>query len=264
MNRLEVPARPRGTVVKDIWKNLKAPQVDVARPLSIRLELRDGAKVVASNDLTVFIYPAAKRQKGTILLNSRLYRMEAGLVAAGFTMVEAPGPETVIITDQIDEMARKYLRAGHRVLHIAAMPEVLPGGRLKVVVREDNPRFEGDWVTNFNWVNGKMAPFRGIIFDSLLGFEADEAMPMMVIDGLGAENFDDVMSGIFLGWVNNNGALMLGARIGEGRAILTTFNLVETYATDPYARQLVDQAIALLRDDRFSPRLRLPLPDNGR
>lgn len=261
LNRLEIPPQSRGAVYRDIWKNLKAPLVKAPTRMTVHLELRQAQRIVSRNEMTVFIYPQPQRRAGTIILGSRLYRMEAGLVAAGYTIVDQPKSDTVIITDQIDEMAWNHLQAGRRVLHIAAMPENLPGGRLRVVPRDDNAKFEGDWVTNFNWVDSRRGPFKGLTFETspgqILGFESEAVSPMLVIDGLEPGNFDDVMAGIFLGWINGNGALMMGARIGPGRAILTTFNLAEPYATDPYARYLVDQAIELLRDGSFAPRLQL-------
>jgi hypothetical protein len=60
-------------------------------------------------------------------------------------------------------------------------------------------------------------------FDKLLGFEPEEASPKFVIEGVKTEDYDDVMSGIFLGWVNKNAALMAGARIGAGRAVSRRF-----------------------------------------
>ena len=257
VNQLEIPAQVRGAVYKDIWKNIKAPQVSAPQPLTIRLELRQGAKVIHRNELTVFVYPLSPGRSGTIVLNERLYKMEAGLVAAGYTIVSAPSKDSVIITDQIDELTFNYLRAGHRVLHLAMMPEGLPGGKLRVIPRQDNLRFVGDYVTNFNWVDTARAPFKGVAFSPILGFESDMVGPGMVIDGVEPAGFSDVMAGISLGWLNSNGVLMMGAQIGPGKAILTTFELAPSYASDPYARHLVDQSIELLRQESFKPGLQL-------
>ena len=93
-------------------------------------------------------------------------------------------------------------------------------------------------------------------FDKLLGFEAEAVSPMFVIEGVKAEEYDDVMAGIFLGWGNKNAALMLGASAGEGRAILTTLRLAENYG-DEYARHLLDAMIKLAASDAFGPKLKL-------
>ena len=257
VNRLEVPAQTRGAVFKDIWKNIKAPLVSSPQPLTIRLELRAGSRLISGNDLTVFIYPLTKRMSGTIVLNSRLYRMEAGLVAAGYRIAENPQKDSVIITDQIDEAAFNHLLAGHRVLHLAGMPEVLPGGKLRIVPRQDNLNYQGDYVTNYNWIVGSKAPFRGVAFTPILGFESGMVGPGLVIEGVAPADFGDVMAGISLGWLNSNGVLMMGARIGSGKAILTTLSLAAPYAGDPYARHLVDQSIALLREETFAPGIQL-------
>jgi hypothetical protein len=51
------------------------------------------------------------------------------------------------------------------------------------------------------------------------------------------EDYSNVMSGMFLGWINKNAALMLEARIAEGRAIIITFRLADKYGKEPYARR---------------------------
>jgi len=76
-----------------------------------------------------------------------------------------------------------------------------------------------------------------------------------VIEGVKAEDYDDVMSGIFLGWVNKNAALMAGARIGAGRAIITTFRLAGAYGKDEYASRLLDEMIKLVSAEGFEPKL---------
>jgi hypothetical protein len=81
-----------------------------------------------------------------------------------------------------------------------------------------------------------------------------------VIEGVKAEDYDDVMSGIFLGWVNKNAALMPGARIdggreGGSRVIITTFRLAEAYGKDEYARRPLDEMIGLVSAEGFEPKL---------
>jgi hypothetical protein len=103
--------------------------------------------------------------------------------------------------------------------------------------------------------NVNRAPFSAVAFDKLLGFEAEEVTPRFVIEGVKAEDYDDVMSGIFLGWVNKNAALMVGGRIQGARAIITTFRLAGAYGKDEYASRLLDEMIRLVSAEGFEPKL---------
>jgi hypothetical protein len=54
---------------------------------------------------------------------------------------------------------------------------------------------------------------------------------------------------------NKNAALMVGARSGAGRAVITTFRLADAYGKDEYARRLLDETIRLVAADGFEPKL---------
>jgi len=54
---------------------------------------------------------------------------------------------------------------------------------------------------------------------------------------------------------NMNAALMVGARSGAGRVVITTFRLADAYGKDEYARRLLDETIRLVAADGFEPKL---------
>lgn len=247
----------RGSVVTDESLAPTAPNVTKPTAWRVKLDLRDGAKVVAENYLELFIYPEPTKQNGKVYLAGGLARMADALQSAGYSRASAPDKQTVILTDRLDDAARGWLSAGHRVIVLADDKDALPAGAIKITPRNGATGYDGNWVTNFNWVNINRAPFKAIAFDKLLGFEAEEVLPKFVLEGVKAEDFDDVMSGIFLGWVNKNAALMLGAKVGEGRALITTFRLAENYGKDEYARQLLDAMIKLAAGDAFDPKMKL-------
>jgi len=247
----------RGSVVVDESLALTAPRVAKPTAWRVKLDLRDGAKVVAENYLELFIFPEPAKQSGKVHLAGGLSKMAESLQPAGYSVVSSPDKQTVILTDKLDEAARGWLSAGHRVIVLANDKDALPAGALKVTPRNGATGYDGNWITNFNWANVNRAPFNAVAFDKLLGFEAEAVSPKFVIEGVKAEEYDDVMAGIFLGWVNKNAALMLGAKVGEGRAILTTFRLAENYGGDEYARHLLDAMIRLAAGDAFEPKLKL-------
>jgi hypothetical protein len=254
----------RGSVVKDETIALVAPAVTKPNGIRLRLELRETSLIdspsgrgllVAENYLELFIYPEPKKRSGSIHLAGGLATMAERLRSAGYDVVSAPDKQSVIITDKLDQQVQSLLGSGHRVIVLANDKDALPNGAIKITPRNGATGYDGNWVTNFNWANVNRAPFDAVAFDKLLGFEAEEITPRFVIEGVKADDYDDVMSGIFLGWVNKNAALMVGARSGAGRAIITTFRLADAYGKDEYARRLLDEMIRLVAAEGFEPKL---------
>jgi Glycosyl hydrolases family 2, sugar binding domain/Glycosyl hydrolases family 2 len=254
----------RGSVVKDETIALTAPAVMKPSSVRLRLELRETNSgeapsgrglLVAENYLELFIYPEPKKQSGSIHLAGGLATMAERLRSAGYDVVSSPDKQSVVINDKLDQQTRSLLGSGHRVIVLANDKDALPNGPVKITPRNGSTGYDGNWVTNFNWANVNRAPFSAVGFDKLLGFEAEEVTPKFVIEGVKAEDYDDVMSGIFLGWVNKNAALTVGARSGAGRAVITTFRLADAYGKDEYARRLLDEMIRLVSDEGFEPKL---------
>ncbi len=254
----------RGSVVKDETIALTAPAVTKPSNIRLRLELRETdsgeapsrkGSLVAENYFELFIYPEPKKRNGSIHLAGDLTTVAESLRNGGYDVVSTPDNQSVVISDKLDQQTRSLLGSGHRVIVLVNDKDALPNGPVKITPRNGATGYDGNWVTNFNWANVNRAPFSALAFDKLLGFEAEEVTPKFVIEGVKAENYDDVMSGIFLGWVNRNAALMVGARIGAGRAIITTFRLAGAYGKDEYASRLLDEMIRLVSAEGFEPKL---------
>jgi hypothetical protein len=69
------------------------------------------------------------------------------------------------------------------------------------------------------------------------------------------------LSGITIGWLNNNGALALQARFTAGTVLITTFHF-EDYGRDPYATTLLDALITYAISGECEPSLELALLSN--
>lgn len=254
----------RGSVVKDETIALAAPAVTKPSGIRLKLELRETGPsdspsgkgvLVAENYIELFVYPEPKKRSGSVYLAGGLTTMAETLRGAGYDVVSSPDKQSVVITDKLDQQTRSLLGSGHRVIVLANDKDALPNGPVKITPRNGATGYDGNWVTNFNWANVNRSPFSAVAFDKLPGFEAEEVTPKFVIEGVKAEDYDDVISGIFLGWVNKNAALMVGARGGAGRAVITTFRLAEAYGKDEYARRLLDEMIRLVAAGGFEPKL---------
>ena len=116
---------------------------------------------------------------------------------------------------------------------------------------------DGNCVTNFNWVRANATPFAAVAFSRLMGLESASVVPHYIIEGVGAQDYDDVLSGVFYGWLNQNAALAVQMNTGNGKLLVTTFRF-DAYGKDPYATQL-DSIIHYAVSPSFAPRLSVVL-----
>lgn len=257
IGQTEAPAATRGTVVKLPVVKFAAPRVEAARAVRIELELRSSSnKVIAGNYAEIFVYPARPRQSGLLSLSAGLGQLAEPLRAAGYRIATTPAPAALLLTDRLDTVAEAHLKTGGRALVLADHKDALPAnGRLKMTSRRGGGGYDGNWVTNFNWVNVNRDPFKAVAFDKLLGFESLEVAPEFIIGGIDGAEYADVYAGIFYGWINQNAALALGAQRGAGRLLITTLRLFDAYGRDEYAKRLLDEMIRFARGEGFAPQL---------
>jgi hypothetical protein len=246
-------------------RTLPAPRVTRPQSQRIRLQVVDNAgSLIAENGVEVFIYPKPKPALQTALSfpdskeTSGLPSVK--LAAAGYTVLDpaidlAPlNRPTLVIARTLDDRVERHLRKGGRALILADTKEALPtSAALKVTPRAGSD-LDGNWVTNFNWVRpDPPSPFNAVSFKTILGFESEHVVPRFVIQGIEGANYDDVLSGIFYGWLNNNAALAAQMKVGQGRLLLTTFRF-EEYGSDPYATHLLDSLIGYASGPTCQPR----------
>ncbi|HEX8163598.1 MAG TPA: hypothetical protein VF538_17135 [Pyrinomonadaceae bacterium] len=245
-----------------------APQVTRAATVRLHLQLGDAANhLVAENVAEIFVYPKPAPATQTALVfrdpSHALGLKEEQLKAAGYALL-GPGVDTralnrptLMIASSLDDAVARHLRGGGRVLLLADSEGALPqGSPLKVTPREGSD-LDGNWVTNFNWVRpASPSPFAPLAFTKIMGFESEHVVPRFVVQGVGGADYDDVLAGVFYGWLNNNAALALQARAGDGRLVLTTLRFDE-YGRDPYATHLLDALVRYASGPECAPRFAL-------
>jgi hypothetical protein len=207
---------------------LTAPQVTRPQRQNIRLEVLDNAgRLIAANAAEIFVYPKPRPATQTALSfpdSKHTSGLKAEkLAAAGYTVLDPTidlvrlNRPTLMIARTLDDGVEHHLRKGGRALILADTKDALPtGAPLKVTPRAGSD-LDGNWVTNFNWVrSGPLSPFSAVAFTKILGFESERVVPRFIIQGIEGSNYDDVLSGIFYGWLNNNAALAAQMRVGQG------------------------------------------------
>jgi hypothetical protein len=256
---------PRASVATLARQTLTAPEVQRPGLYLIGFKLLDkDQQVISEGGLSVFVYPKSGGDATPRLLNFHDPKNQNPSLKRALSEVDYYGvntdskqrPGTLLVATVFDDFVREHLRGGGRAVILADAKDALPSNsNLKITPRAGSD-LDGNWVTNFNWARIDAAPFNQVAFTKILGFEAARVVPRHVIEGVGGADYADVHAGIFYGWLNNNHALALQARVGEGRAFLTTFRF-EEYGSDPYSTRLLDAIIRYTGSQDFAPRLEM-------
>lgn len=230
----------------------------VERKLTFSVE-QDG-RTLSENSVELFFFPPAPDELHPAVIvddpAGHLRRLAEALHAHGY--LEPSGKEAlpVLITSTLNTRAKSALKEGGRVILIASdHQEVAPG--IEIVPRAHSD-LDGNWISNFLWVHKDHPVFKGIGFSALPGFEAQAVNPPAVIRGLPASAFPSVLAGMFYGWLRNNSGVLLEARAGKGKLLVTTFGFTNSYGTDPYATTLLDNLMQYAVSN-FQPKLEIPL-----
>ena len=168
------------------------------------------------------------------------------------------GSETypVLITSTFDDEVKGKLREGALVILMASDKQTLAPG-IEIVPRSED-EFSGNWISNFLWLRKDRPPFKGIGFNTLGEFETQAVTPPAVVKGIPANNFTDVLAGMFYGWIHSNVGVLVQAKAGKGKLLICTFSLGTTYDSDPYATYLLDALVNYAVSD-FVPKFEIPL-----
>ncbi len=228
------------------------------RILSFRVEA--SGKLLSENSLDLYFYPSRKDDLPPAVSfvdpSGRLQRLSDEMRAHGYLAPSGKEALPVVIASALNDQVEGILKSGGRVILIASNKQsVAPGIEITPRAQSD---LDGNWISNFLWVRKSHPIFHGIGFSTLPGFETQEVNPAAVIQGLPASAFPDVLAGMFYGWLHLNSGVLVQARAGKGKLLVTTFGLSEAYGTDPYATALLDAMVQYVVSD-FEPKFEVPL-----
>lgn len=235
-----------------------AVQAPVSRKLTFSVE--EGGKTLSENSIDLYFYPPpAEDLRPAVIFDDpagHLRRLAETMHVHGYLAASGQEALPVTIASTLNTQAKAALDKGGRVILIASdHQEIAPG--IEIVPRQGS-NLDGNWISNFLWVHKDNPVFKGIGFSVLPEFEAEAVNPPAVIRGLPASAFPDVLAGMFYGWVRNNSGVILEARAGKGRLLVTTFNFVNAYGSDPYATALLDNLMQYAVSN-FRPNFEIPL-----
>jgi hypothetical protein len=232
------------------------PFIAVSLPTRLRvaLTLRSASgQVMAKNFLDVFVYPAAG-----IAVDAVLHDPHGALGVLPWKARVAQASD-VVVTAVFDAEMRRFAESGGKVLVIprGVLGTFAAAPGLAAVDRRDE--LDGNWVSNFPWIDAKSAAFRDVAVSAITGAEAAGATPRRLIAGVpeGAWAAGDVLAGNFYGWLNSSHAVVAQFRLGAGKVIVSTFD-VDRYGKDLFATRAVNGLVRYLASNDCSPTTVLP------
>ncbi len=224
----------------------QAPEESAPAAPQLRVRLVSGGHVISEESVTLYIYPPEKPLLPPPVSfhdpGGRLRRLVNEMRERGY--LSPTGSETfpVLISSAWDNAAKQVLAQGGIVILLPTDAMTLAPG-LEVVPRSKDD-LDGNWISNFSWIRKGQGPFKALGFDTLTGFETEAVTPNVVLRGVPAEHFDDVLAGMFYGWIHANVATLAQARLGRGKLFVCTYSLGTSYGSDPYATRLLDTLIS--------------------
>jgi Glycosyl hydrolases family 2, sugar binding domain/Glycosyl hydrolases family 2/Glycosyl hydrolases family 2, TIM barrel domain len=236
----------------------------VHKPTEMRLKVRvtSGGKVISEDPtgISFYFFPAHQTDIPPAVAfhdpTGRLRRLVTEMRARGYMAPSGAEQFPVLIASVFDDEVKKSLQAGGRVILIAGDKQTIAPG-LEVLPRKvDN--LDGNWISSFLWIRKDHEPFKQIGFNTMAGFETISVTPAAVVKGVPPENFDDVLSGIFYGWIHSNVGALVQARYGPGKLLICTYSLSASYASDPYATTFLDELVNYAVSG-FAPRYQIPM-----
>jgi hypothetical protein len=168
--------------------------------------------------------------------------------------VSSPEERTLVLATVLDDVVLSHLNAGGRAVVLADSEDAFPSNSRLVCSKRAGTWLDGRWFSNYNWINPAAPPYRDICFHRLLAFESRYVVPAYAIAGVEPEEYDDVLSGITLGWLNLNHALTLQLAVGPGKALVTTYRF-QSYDSDGYANQLLNAYLRYAQSEEFQPHM---------
>jgi len=229
------------------------PGVNESKKVRIDFKLIDSnGNIVAKNFSELFVFEKLLKQTQYITVvdpNKNLEKLSEELEKDYLISTSS----NIVITNSITEDVFKKLNEGKFVICLidssTNLPESFP---YKINSREEE-WLDGNWATNMNWLRDYNDLFDGISFGKTFGFEIAQTITRNVITEIPSENFDDVLSGMFVGWLHKNSAYILQMNAGNGKLLLCTIMLTEIYSTDPFAKLLMQNLIDYAQSGDFNP-----------
>jgi hypothetical protein len=240
--RQPIPETPRGETTHLGAILFRAPDVDQPVKAEMEISLRgpDGRELCRTSKPLV-LAPSAMRRWGAgrtawvhdphKLVPDLAERLQEG----GFRILEAgetPDENSLGFTTHWDSKSTAYVQNGGKAVLVALSPKslLIASGLGQRLQERALNNWWGDWCSSQTWFIPSEFPYLPDVqkFD----FEYSAVVPKRVLTGASQEN---VLAGLFVGWLHNPTGYVIRQGVGKGRLVTTTFDVLTTFHDDPIA-----------------------------
>jgi hypothetical protein len=204
------------------------PQPNNKLHIDLRLVSATG-KLLASSFLDLAVYPHDQLQESALGTSVKVVHALDSATIASVTH----GGDVVLVMDRAAEF---------------------PSGFPLSPVLRDTGGYDGNWASALNWVRNGNPVFRGLVADKYIGFESS-GMRMPFALKTAPENFEDVLSGMFIGWEQKHAAYVVQMKVGEGKMLVCAWPLHWTAQADPFSALLLKRLKEYVASSACTPRL---------
>jgi hypothetical protein len=255
-----LPRIPRGTVRligKVGFSTSNIPPGTLSR-VTFRI-IQPGGEVIAKNFCSVFAGPSVPHRSGG---SSTVVYDPQGLVRSSRPQFPFSGVGSLstdssrtVLTSVLDSTMVGYLESGGTVVCWADTQTRLPVGFPLSFARRDTGWLEGNWASNLNWVRKTLKNSgKSPVWDMFArGLVDSSSFSGLVMRGIPPAYSDDVLAGMFVGWVHLNSAYVVQVRVGKGKLLLTTIPRGGSIGRDPIATALFESLVDFTHSHEFQP-----------
>jgi hypothetical protein len=264
------PEIHRGTVTRVADLKIPAKELPGGSLADFIFEIvRPDGLSIARNSCTVFVAPTPRPQ----FITNPLYlhdpsgvfvNLNSALPQSG-SVLRKIDARTPMVTTILDNTVLRQLETGGTVLCVADSSTRLPSGFPIVFAKRDTGWYDGNWASNLNWVRPTLrVPEKNAVWDAFSSGRVDStAFSGIVMKGIPPAKFDDVLAGMFVGWLHLNSAYIVQMNVGKGKLLLTTLPAVRAIGSDPFATTLFAALLEFAWSEKFRPAFTWKLPFEG-
>jgi hypothetical protein len=242
----------KGEVTEIIKLNL--PPVEVKTNTKIRIDFSlesESGNILAENYFIYFVFPDIVENElpvynlydpfNSINLIEREYQIRP----------KVNNKREILVTNQIDDFVIQKLINGASVICVIDSTSSINVNFPFDIINRDTEWYDGNWASNLNWLNDYSIPMKSVSFGKSFGFEA-AAAPMQYVMNTPPKNNDNILAGMYIGWVHLTSAYIVQMNAGSGRLIVSGINFLENL-DDSFSQSLFSSLLYYINSENCTP-----------
>jgi hypothetical protein len=161
----------------------------------------------------------------------------------------APRDPAVRVARRWDDDVAAHVARGGRAAIVATDPGALPRDATLEVVEREGTRWKGDWAQGLTWLRPRLCDGLPVLPRIDLAWAG--LTPPRVVRGYAPSQRDDVLAGMFLGWLHSTVAIAGAFRHRDGAAVVTTLPVLG--GDDPLAEWMLGRITIVAGAPQLAP-----------